>query len=78
MKVRHLVVKQWDAGQSSNVAMVKYFPIVEHLDITFRNGATYRYFGVPASIYSNASQASSIGSYVSQSIKNDFKCEKQP
>lgn len=57
---------------SSSIASVAYMPGSQALDIQFRNGAVYRYFRVPATIYSEIVVAPSKGRYFHQAIRGVF------
>ena len=42
------------------------------LDLEFRDGACYRYFAVPASVYEDLLAADSKGAYFNQRIRTHF------
>jgi len=42
------------------------------LELQFRNGAVYRYFHVPASVYRDLLSASSKGRYFNQNIRGRY------
>jgi KTSC domain len=42
------------------------------LELAFRTGAVYRYFGVPAQIYQELRSAASQGGYFNHHIRNRF------
>ena len=76
------VVKQTSraAGQrcvleSSLLATVTYS---EHatLDVTFRSGAVYRYFAVPARIVDALLTAPSAGAYFQRQIRHRFRYQR--
>jgi KTSC domain len=46
------------------------------LEVEFRTGAVYRYFGVPAWIYQEFLEAESKGRYFNQHIRNRFPTQK--
>lgn len=51
-------------GQSrSHITDHKYDPETRTLDITFRNGGTYRYADVPNDVYSDFTKAASQGRF---------------
>ncbi|MCO6453562.1 MAG: KTSC domain-containing protein [Caldilineales bacterium] len=54
---------------SSNLASVGYDPQRQVLEIEFRNGSVYQYFGVPQSIYSGLMAAASHGRYFDAFVK---------
>jgi hypothetical protein len=55
--------------QSSNLASVGYDPQSLTLEVEFRNGSAYQYFGVPEYIYEGLINAGSKGAYFDQNIK---------
>lgn len=62
--------------KSSNIKAVGYDPKSKTLEVEFNSGSTYQYFEVPASIYNDFMDASSLGSFFAESIKNKFNYEK--
>jgi len=61
---------------STNVAAVGYDQSTMTLEVEFLNGSEYQYFDVPPAIYQGLIGAESIGSYLAQSIKNNFRYTK--
>lgn len=61
---------------STNVKNVLYGNESEVLQVTFYNGAIYRFFGVPEKIYKQFKDASSAGSYFHKAIKDKFRFRK--
>ncbi|MGV9001332.1 MAG: KTSC domain-containing protein [Candidatus Saccharimonadaceae bacterium] len=59
---------------SSNLSVVCYDGESYTLDVTFHSNQTYRYSGVPQSVYSGLMAASSKGSYLNQRIKSQYPC----
>jgi hypothetical protein len=59
--------------QSSNVASVGYDSNTMTLEVEFTDRAIYQYFDVPEMEYHNLMGAGSIGSYLSQNIKNHYR-----
>jgi len=57
---------------SSNLSYVCYEAMVQHLDITFHSGSTYRYTSVPAYIHGGLIAASSKGRYFDRYIKGIY------
>jgi hypothetical protein len=45
----------------------------ETLQLEFRKGAAYRYFGVPRAIFQNLIIAPSKGTYFNRNIRNSFR-----
>jgi len=56
--------------QSSNLASVGYDISTSVLEIEFRNGNVYQYYGVPAQVYEELMNAGSKGSYFHRNIRN--------
>ncbi|NQU99157.1 MAG: KTSC domain-containing protein [Parcubacteria group bacterium] len=62
--------------QSSNINSVGYDEESQTLEIKFRSGGTYQYYGVPKSLYIDFINASSIGRYFYRNIKGKFNYRK--
>lgn len=60
---------------SSNINSVGYDEKSRTLEIEFHSG-TYHYYDVPQYIFEEIVNASSVGSYVHQHIKNNFSYEQ--
>jgi hypothetical protein len=60
---------------SSAIARAAYDPEAATLDLWYRGGDRYRYFGVPETIYEALIEASSTGEYVNREIKPRFRYE---
>ena len=58
---------------SSAIAAVGYSKRRQILEIEFRNGAIYRYLGVPRSAYNNLMAAESKTRYYDEKIKRKYK-----
>ena len=54
---------------SSNIKSIGYDPIRPTLEVEFKNGSIYQYFGVPQHLYQGLMQASSHGEYLDAYIK---------
>lgn len=65
------------AVSSSNVAEVGYDPDTLTLEVAFQSGDVYQYFDVPESVYQQLMQASSIGAFLNQQIKNSYRYARQ-
>lgn len=64
-------------GESSVIEKATYSWPEKLLFITFKgSGKTYRYAGVPSSVYSSFLEASSKGSYFNTHIKSNFTSEE--
>ena len=61
---------------SSNLASVAYDYSSCTLEIRFRDGGTYQYFGVPESVYAGLLNAGSKGRYFRAYIKNHYRYRK--
>lgn len=57
---------------SSNVESVGYEPSERVLEVEFKDGSVYRYFGVPEGKYHNLRTASSVGGYLHEEIKEVY------
>lgn len=62
---------------SSNIASIGYDELSQTLEVTFDNGSTYAYSGVPKSEYEALMAASSHGKYLNSIIKPRFVATKQ-
>jgi len=60
---------------SSMITAVGYDADKQQLGVTFTNGSTYTYGGVPQSEYDNLLSAPSVGKYFAANIKNIFRVE---
>lgn len=58
---------------SSNVAEVGYDASTMTLEVKFNNGSIYQYFDVPETVYQGLMRASSVGTYLSSQIKNNYR-----
>lgn len=61
---------------SSVIARVGYDPFQKRLELTYRDGDIYNYFGVPFALHRRLLDAPSIGRFVNASVKGTFRCEK--
>lgn len=68
----------WVDVASSNVGSIRYDQQGQRLDVVFRSGGAYSYFGVPRSLYEALLAAESVGSYLNQNVKGIFRCERMP
>ena len=66
---------EWVPVSSSNLAAVRYHS-PNLLDIRFHNGRSYRYFGVPQSVYDGLLEAPSKRKYHHANIKRSFPYSK--
>lgn len=61
---------------STNIAEIKYDDDTFELDITFQNGAVYRYFYFPNYEFDRFITSDSHGQFFNNYIKNDYEYEK--
>lgn len=61
---------------SSAIASVGYSKRRQILEIEFLNGAVYRYFSVPRSVYHKLMAAESKAHYYHQNIRGNFKSSR--
>lgn len=61
---------------SSNLRSVGYDPQTSMLEVEFKASGIYRFFNVPPAVYDNLMAASSIGTYFSNHIKNQYRFSK--
>lgn len=57
---------------SSNIAAIGYSDTCSVLQVNFLNGTRYRYFDIPAQVFSNFLAAPSKGRYLNNVIKSEF------
>jgi hypothetical protein len=62
--------------ESSNISSVGFDPETETLEVEFRNGSIYQYFGVPLPLFEQLTQSPSIGSFLNINIKESFPYER--
>jgi hypothetical protein len=62
--------------KSSHIQAVGYVPESKTLNVTFHNGQTYQYSGVPESEYKALLAAPSPGGHFIKNIKSKFKNRK--
>lgn len=58
---------------SSNVAAIGYDEASQTLQVEFNNGSTYQYFDVPQAIFDSLLGASSVGQYLNQNVKGNYR-----
>lgn len=68
-----LVGKTFREDESTNVDKIRYHHKDASFDVTYRNGNTYRYFDVPSIVFRQAVNAPSIGSFLSQTMKGEYR-----
>lgn len=63
----------WNSSLLSGAA---YDSCAAQLELVFRSGAIYCYFGVPAQTYHELLQAESKGRYFNSHVRNRFACSR--
>lgn len=67
---------EWKQVSSSNLRAYRYDKTAMALDVQFKNGAVYRYNGVPMSTVKQLDNADSVGSVFANQVKSSFDYEK--
>ena len=60
----------------SSVLKAVAYATDETLELEFRTGAVYRYFGVPCTVFENLITATSKGSYFNNNIRDSFRHQR--
>ena len=63
------------AVESTTLAIIAYDEARELLQLEFRSGAAYRYFGVPGGVHEGLLRAASRGRYFNTEIRGRFRHE---
>lgn len=58
--------------KSSAISFVDYNYESKELYVTFKQGATYTFYGVPAQVYASLISARSVGKYYNDHIKDRY------
>ena len=58
---------------SSNLAEIGYDSQTLTLEVCFKSGRIYQYFGVPEHIYNGLRAAGSPGGYLNREVKGNFR-----
>ncbi len=66
-------MEYFDGFSSSNVSKIGYDSDNSILEVQFLNGSIYQYFNVPGHIWESFKQADSIGSFLHQNIKGQYR-----
>lgn len=61
---------------SSNLSSVGYDALTATLEVAFRSGGIYQYFGVPLSTHAGLMSAASKGRYLRHWIKGRYRYRK--
>ncbi|PYC20257.1 KTSC domain-containing protein [Aquipseudomonas alcaligenes] len=59
---------------SSAISAIGYDPATKRMKITFQQGHTYDFCGVPQHVYDNFMRAPSKGHYYNDYIKDRYQC----
>jgi hypothetical protein len=59
--------------QSSNLRSVLYDEVKKNLEIEFHSGIIHQYQNVPSKVYTDLMNASSVGIFYTEKIKNRFR-----
>jgi hypothetical protein len=59
--------------QSSNLRSVSYDEVKKNLEIEFHSGIIHQYLNVPSKIHTDLMNASSVGIFYTEKIKNRFR-----
>lgn len=60
--------------RSSAISAIGYDPATRRMKITFKQGHTYDFCGVPPEVYEGLLNASSVGSYYDRVIRDRYRC----
>lgn len=58
--------------ESSNLRSVEYDEFLLVLEIEFKSGAVYRYYGVPSEVHDEIINAESVGKYFNANVKSKY------
>jgi len=61
---------------SSNIESMDYDPRTSTLVINYRSQSSYSYLDVPNNVWEELQVATSVGRYVAENIKPNYKCKK--
>lgn len=64
------------AVNSSNLSSVGYDEPTQTLEIEFNHGGVYQYYDIPENVHMELMNATSIGSYFNQNIRNIYSTQK--
>lgn len=59
---------------SSSLASVGFDPESQVLEVEFRHGGVYRYYGVPSTVYQELMIAPSKGRFFVAHLRNSYRC----
>ena len=58
--------------ESSNLRSVGYDEFLLVLEIEFKSGAVYRYYGVPSEVHDELINSESVGKYFNANVKSKY------
>ena len=61
---------------SSVIASIGYDPATNTMDVEFRTGRLYRFFGITRAVHKALISADSIGRHFNAEIRNRFPCRE--
>ncbi len=62
-----------ETPNSSNIARFRYTKETQVLTVEFKNGGRYDYYDVPETVYEGMTRATSVGQYLAQNIKSNYR-----
>jgi len=65
---------EMNSVNSSAISHIGYDRDTKQMKITFKQGKTYDYCGVPENIFDEFLNASSVGKYYDKYIKDNYDC----
>ena len=63
---------QRQSVESSNLKSVGYDEFLLVLEIEFKSGAVYRYYGVPSEVHDELINSESVGKYFNANVKSKY------
>ena len=63
---------QRQSVESSNLRSVGYDEFLLVLEIEFKSGAVYRYYGVPSEVHDELINSESVGKYFNANVKSKY------
>jgi hypothetical protein len=73
---QEVFVKMSAVENSTQIAAVGYDPAIQELHVSFKNGGTYAYEGVPDTMADAFVKSESLGRFLGQHIKGAFPHRK--
>ena len=66
-------MEHFTSFQSSNIARISYESANSTLEVEFHNGSIYQYFDVPEHIWEHFKQAESMGRFIHENLKGQYR-----